>query len=476
MMKLFTHLFSIKATIVLAIILIFQTSCNKWIDIEPENDLIQQEFWKTQDDVLAVLAATYNATRSNSFIAFSHGEIRADFITIPSGDLGWPAIAGNKVTATSGETGWGGYYKAINLANTVMHYAPIVKGYDQTLTDEVLDGINSEMLFLRSLAYFYLVRTWKEVPLILSATISDTVDFYIPKSPEHVILKQLVKDLKEASSLASTKFSDQGRVNKYGIQALLADVLLWSENYDECITYCDAIINSGHFTLEDNSNWFRNYYPGNSPNESIFEVLYDDNLEGQSSDFISYDELNVEIDKMAYEETTDIRICGGSGPLWKYIGLDETGKNSKRRRSGLYDASFIYYRYSEILLMKAECLAETGNFADANKLLSDVAERAGTIHLETNTLESFRTALLAERGREFAAEGKRWFDVLRFAKRNKFEGQSFLANLLLDKAADAQDLAIMRARVLDTMSFYLPISDDEIKLNRNLVQNPFYDK
>jgi hypothetical protein len=123
--------------------------------------------------------------------------------------------------------------------------------------------------------------------------------------------------------------------------------------------------------------------------------------------------------------------------------------------------------------MKAECLAETGNFADANKLLSDVAERAGTIHLETNTLESFRTALLAERGREFAAEGKRWFDVLRFAKRNKFEGQSFLANLLLDKAADAQDLAIMRARVLDTMSFYLPISDDEIKLNRNLVQNPF---
>jgi hypothetical protein len=51
-----------------------------------------------------------------------------------------------------------------------------------------------------------------------------------------------------------------------------------------------------------------------------------------------------------------------------------------------------------------------------------------------------------------------------------------LMTLLLNKAEDAQDIAIMKARVLDTMSFYLPIAESEIKLNRNLVQNPFYDK
>ena len=45
---------------------------------------------------------------------------------------------------------------------------------------------------------------------------------------------------------------------------------------------------------------------------------------------------------------------------------------SQQRRSGEYDANFIYYRYSEILLMKAECLAEKGNFADANSLADSI--------------------------------------------------------------------------------------------------------
>ncbi|MDA3890618.1 MAG: RagB/SusD family nutrient uptake outer membrane protein [Salinivirgaceae bacterium] len=476
MMKSFTHLFTIKAIIVFVILLTFQTSCNNWIDIEPENDLIQQDFWKTQDDVLAVLASTYDATRGNNYYSFINGEIRADFITLSSGETGLNAIAGNKVTPSSGNVNWGQYYHVINLANTVMHYAPIVQESDQTITNEVLDGIKSEMLFLRSLTYFYLVRTWKEVPLVLQATISDTVNFYIPKSPEHVIIKQLVKDLIEASSIATTEFSDQGRANKYAIEALLADVLLWSENYDECITICDNIIQSGKFALEDNNNWFRNYYPGNSQNESIFEIQYEDNLEAQASPWSNIiNEFNISIDRMAYDRT-DIRLCEGKGPAWKYMGLDETGSNSKRRRSGDYDANYIYYRYSEILLMKAECLAENGNFADANKLVAEVAERAGIVHIEKNTIASFRTALLAERGREFAAEGKRWFDVLRFAKRNNFEEQPMLMTLLLNKAEDAQDIAIMKARVLDTMSFYLPIAESEIKLNRNLVQNPFYDK
>jgi hypothetical protein len=84
--------------------------------------------------------------------------------------------------------------------------------------------------------------------------------------------------------------------------------------------------------------------------------------------------------------------------------------------------------------------------------------------------------LLTERGREFAGEGKRWFDVLRFAKKNKFENKQIVMDILLGKASDANELAVMRTKVIDTMSYYLPIHQNEIQVNRNLVQNPFYDR
>lgn len=485
MMKSMINHLKIKSLLVLVVLLGFHTSCNEWIDIEPENELIKQEFWKTGDDVMAVVAASYDALRGCTEKSLLLGEIRADHLRVGGSAYSeYSRIGENDITTTNSKVGWGEYYNTINLANTVMYYAPLVQELDQTLTDDILQGIEAEMIFLRSLSYFYLVRLWKDVPLVLVPTISDTVDFYLPKTEEHMILKQLVEDLKRASGLAfTTRFSGdpqsyKGRANKYAIQALLADILLWDEKYAECIIYCDSIINSGFFGLETNTDWFELYYPGNSRSESIFEIQYDDNLEGQENPiYITLlNNLSPVISRLAYDDENDIRYCNGRGGWWKYVGYDETGSSSRSRSDSERDANFIYYRYAEVLLMKAEALAETGNFEEANYLLQQVAERAGVFHITTYSLADFRTALLTERGREFAVEGKRWFDVLRFAKKNGFEDKQLLMDILLGKADDANELAVMRTKVIDTMSYYLPIHYNEIQYNRNLVQNPFYDR
>jgi len=472
-MKTLKYIYRNKVVLLVVLIFTLNSACNKWLDIEPENDLIQQEFWKTKDDVLAVLASAYDAVRDNSLKSFENGEIRADLITLANSN----PIAGNKMSSTTDGIGWGHYYKAINLANTVMYYAPQVQDEDKTLTDQLLDQINSEMLFLRSLSYFYLVRTWKEVPLVLQATVSDTVNFYIPKSSEKVILNQLIEDLKYASTIATDKKLTQGRANKYAIEALLADVLLWDENYDECIKACDVIINSGNFELEKNENWYNLYYPGNSPKESLFECQYEDSYEGQSSEMTRVNvEYTINKDYYGFDSKNDVRFAGNAGPGWKYIGTDETGLRSSQRKSGEISANFIIYRYAEILMMKAECLAEKGSFTEANYLVRQVVERAGETYEDKLTIKTFRTSLLQERAKEFAGEGKRWYELLRFAKRNNFENQQLLIEVLLSKAQNAQESAIMKANVLDPMSYYFPIEEEEIRLNRNLVQNPFYDR
>ena len=245
-----------------------------------------------------------------------------------------------------------------------------------------------------------------------------------------------------------------------------------------CITYCDSIRNAGLFSLETNVFWFDLFYPGNSMKESLFEIQYDDNLEAQENPMYLtlLDNLRTDLEKIAYDEDNDIRFCKGRGPIWKYRGTDETGNNSRARTSDEHDANFIYYRFADVLLMEAEALAETGDFEDANYLVRQVAERAGVTHLPVYSLSGFRNALLTERGREFAGEGKRWFDVLRFAKKNKFENKQIVMDILLGKASDANELAVMRTKVIDTMSYYLPIHQNEIQVNRNLVQNPFYDR
>jgi starch-binding outer membrane protein, SusD/RagB family len=477
---------TIKTLLLLALFMFGSTGCNDWIDIEPENELIKQEFWKTSDDVLAVLAGTYDALRGTTQKSFLMGEVRADYLSVGGGTFNnYASIGANDIGTTNGETRWADYYKTINLANTVMYYAPVMQELDLSLTDRMLDGIESEMLFVRSLSYFYLLRIWKDVPLVLTPTISDTVDFYMPKSTEKEVIKQIKSDLKRASGKAWTqefigdRASYKGRANKYAIQSLLADVLLWNEEYEECITYCDSIIDTGIFALESNSDWFDLYYPGNSYVESIFEIQYDDDLEQQENPMFSnglLGSLQINLSLIPYEEDEDIRYCNGNGPLWKYAGRDETGLGSRQRRSSERDANFIYYRYADILMMKAEALGETGNLTDGNYLVQQIADRAGVEFNPQFTLLGFRGLILTERGLEFAGEGKRWFDVLRFAKKEGFKDTKVLADIILGKASDAKELAIMRTKVIDTMSYYLPIHHDEVQNNRNLVQNPFYDR
>ncbi len=83
--------------------------------------------------------------------------------------------------------------------------------------------------------------------------------------------------------------------------------------------------------------------------------------------------------------------------------------------------------------------------------------------------------ILAERCREFAYEGKRWFDVLRVAKRNDYERLDLMLSMVLRSAPSDKQVSISN-KYKDTRSHYLPIYFTELQANTALVQNPFYDE
>jgi starch-binding outer membrane protein, SusD/RagB family len=468
------------------------SQCTSWLDLEPENDLIEDEFWRKREDAEAMLAATYNSWRNTSLNNLIMGEIRGDMVRFNGSAFSdYNRIAQSDITTTNSRVNWGGYYEAINLANTLMYYAPFVLERDKTFSVAQKNAIDAEALFIRSMSYFYLVRLYKEVPLVLNPMISDTVNIFLPKSSEAEVLRQIVMDLKRAETIAyQDEFSDnpvyyKGRANVYSIWALLADVLLWQENYTECIAYCEKIITSNKFSLESQNNWFRLFYPGNSSSESIFEIQYSTAFKQSNPLFNNVVRLfsnNTEINMVATPnlsslyEATDIRLLAPTGiiaqPGRKYASKDLIVSNRLPTEN---DANMIAYRYADILLMKAEALCELGDVQQVNDILTVISDRSSGLYEGVGDIDNLRNAVLMERAREFAGEGKRWFDILRYSKRNNFQRKQFIINMILSNAG-VQQRPILESQVTDTMSYYLPIPEREITYNPKLVQNPFYDR
>lgn len=472
-------------SLIIVVLLTGIVSCNEWLNLEPENELVKQEFWQKKEDVAAVMAAMYDAYRDNVVALWMWGEIRADMSEISGSVAGYPSVAQSEILSTNSVIHWGDFYNAINLANTIMAYSKDVLKVDDTFDPVVEKSYQAEAIFIRSKCYFDMVRIWKEVPLILNASNSDTVSFSVKKSSEREILNQIEADLIKAKNFAfvdeyaSSPDLYKGRANKHSINALLADIYLWSEQYEKCIQACDEIINSGKFQLLGTNDWFTLFYPGNSV-ESIFEIQFNEAYETERNPLCTSIMGIIGGSKVALKTyakelftTTDIRKAYPDARS-KFLYKNITTKT--KRTSNECDANVIYYRYSDILLMKAEALAELERFSEANAYINEILQRASLSPMNISPLkETFRTIIMEERAKEFAFEGKRWFDVLHFAKKNNFENKNLIIQMILE-GADVKKKPILRSRILDTMSYYLPIPEGELRANPLLEQNPFYDR
>jgi uncharacterized protein HemY len=124
--------------------------------------------------------------------------------------------------------------------------------------------------------------------------------------------------------------------------------------------------------------------------------------------------------------------------------------------------------------MKAEAHVQLGEFTQAIELIDMVRERA---LLEPVSGISGKNALediiLEERAKEFCGEGKRWFDLIRMGRRNNYERMDRFIEILSDNKS-YEEAEIIRSKYSNPNSWYLPIHQDEIDQNNNLVQNPYY--
>jgi hypothetical protein len=78
--------------------------------------------------------------------------------------------------------------------------------------------------------------------------------------------------------------------------------------------------------------------------------------------------------------------------------------------------------------------------------------------------------VLQERQRELMFEGKRWYDLVRRSQRDG--NTQTLVNAALRKVTSGGSLIQNKLTKMDAI--YWPYNNDEIKVNKNLVQNPAF--
>ncbi|AKQ46445.1 hypothetical protein TH63_13740 [Rufibacter radiotolerans] len=489
-----------KATLVLLVLV--SSACNTWLDLKPENGIVGDEFWKTKEQVNSAVVGIYASMLSPGFAEklFLWGELRADMLMANTGIFSSELeVMNGNIVDTNPISDWRAFYRTINQCNTVIERAPGALAEDQTFTQAQLNAYLGEAYAIRGLMYFYLARSFGDVPLKLTATISDEQTIALPKSSQAQVLNQVAKDLLKAEELATSNYGNnsfnKGRITKYAINAMQADVYLWKEKYDSAIIATDKVINSGQFGLVQgvgNPLWYQQLYAQGTSSEVVFALQFNAQRTNPFYPMFStstgrrflaatrvledvfppdpVDVLNADIRAAA-----SVKVS--TSEVWKYLGFNISDGRSQDQST----APWIFYRYADILLMKAEALVaqNNGRGVEALELIYRVRQRANALpgtdnkDIDANSMNDMIDFILEERAREFAFEGKRWFDVLRNAKRNSYARQDLLNQMVINSASPERQQSIL-SKYKDQNSHYWPIYQYELTTNKSLEQNPFY--
>ena len=495
------------------------TSCSGWLELYPEDEIIEDEFWTSSDDVDMMVSGAYRYMLENDVLQrFVYlGEMRSDNLQAGSPNGNERAVIGEgNLLSDNALCNWQAFYKVINICNNVIQKAGKVRNVDQNFGDADYQHALSEVYFLRSLCYFYLVRGWGDVPYVTEPSASDATDYNVAQSPADSIVGVLISDMQQAKQWATPSWGTQakncGRVTRNACRALLADLYLWAERYGECIDECNELLsNYVHIDGTEQHEWLllprssffnRVFYSGNSV-ESIFEFNLNSSnnanltvftqLYGNATTnphFLPTTSLTTMYDETDARGMQYVNLSN-SNRIFKYVGqvapLTETQAEARTStytyRAATSAPHWIVYRLADIYLMKAEALAVSGSTpADFDQVATlcnltyvrshpDGADSLD--HALSTDNSSAYSLVMDERRREFAFEGKRWFDLLRQVRRAGGPSEGVINSLVANKYSGTAPDGITGK--LSSMGYwYWPIYKNEMDVNKRLVQNDYY--
>jgi len=357
---------------------------------------------------------------------------------------------------------WSDCYVGIQRTNIVLNRINSIQYKDETVKNARI----GEMLFIRSLYYFYLVRIFGDVPLV-TEEVNNPRDYYTQgRTAVVTVYTQIISDLSSSiDKLPARNESNKRRIVKTAAQALLGKVYLTLHDYEKAKTQLKAVESSTAHSLVAANKVFD--VSNESNPEIIFAVQFASGLNSNTEGSDAYRMFNPTgrlVGKMTGTKghgviKSDFYNLYDSKDTRKgvYIGALASGLGYNNKiavpTTVVTDAEsdWIVLRYADVVLMLAEIENELGNYSAAITYLNMIRQRAG-IEDYFGTLD--KTSVFAEvdiqRRKELAWEGHRWFDLLRQGRAKSVLG------------------------VTDNNKLLWPLPSSQIAASPALKQNPGY--
>ena len=245
------------------------SSCNDFLTIYPTDRIVGQDFWKTKSDVDQMVDGVYKSMLDYSIQerAIMWGAYRSDEL-VKRSDLSHQTldnIDAVNLLPTMDYCSWAAFYHVINNCNVVLKHAPDVLAEDPEFTQGDYETVRAQMLSLRSLCYFYLVRAFRDVPYMEEAIEDDSQIVAVAQSTPGEVLQHCIDDLNAAlpflmKSGAYGDWRNKGYITRDAANALLADIYLWraamthsKSDYQQVVELTERVITAKDEYFKTNS-------------------------------------------------------------------------------------------------------------------------------------------------------------------------------------------------------------------------------
>lgn len=212
------------------------TSCEDYLTLYPTTSITEEEFWNTRNDVNNVRASAYYQLTQCTGKILAWGEFRSDNVELSDmSKANYRYMQEAVLQPSENLYDWSAFYKGINFCNKVLEHGQqmVDKGTDPSFTNVEWQPMKAEMVSLRALYYFYLVRSFRNVPFVRHSISTDAEALVAREKavPGQEIMDSLIHEVEAVLPTAAINYgrisSNKGRWTRTSIHALLADMYLW---------------------------------------------------------------------------------------------------------------------------------------------------------------------------------------------------------------------------------------------------------
>lgn len=436
-----------KYIVYLIAMLVF-TSCNDWLDVEPETSVDEKKLFSTEQGFKDAMAGVYADMASSSLygqtLSFGFLDIIAqqydyevvnnsygDYYRLADYDYDYSANK-NRITSI-----WNNMYGVVAEINNILRW---IDKNGSVLSESTRAQIKGQCHVTRAYLHFDLLRLFAPdvklspnelaIPYVTTFGVEAT-----DRSTVSEVISKVKKDIESAKAELqndpimnvipfeiSDKLLEADRyiavANYYAAEALLARVLLAEGNYKDAETAAQNVIDAGKFRLVDAEASF------NVPTEQLDLLFNDEQIFALRNKAIFDYSENLHLGK-----SEDGVVSGAALPLTSDIGSIYDAINDDVRLANWIQASNSYMmkyakeiekfypkqvliKLSEMYLIVAEAQMRQGN-ANALETLNVMRRSRITNQNLSDKGEITEDELIEEMRREFLGEGQMFFQYKR---------------------------------------------------------------